>query len=88
MPNLVENYHVGLRPMLATLNQQVAPCDLVWMTNTDATYIYYLFFSLYPPQRFPGKFAALEQGGMLRLAQIEQIRRLEHSADFVGFITV
>ncbi len=45
-------YAVGLRPMLDRAKREATACDSIWLPETNETYMYYLFFSKYPPAQF------------------------------------
>ena len=47
-------YNIGLEPVLQAVNAQATDCDAIWVDErgTSQAYIYYLFFSKYPPKKF------------------------------------
>lgn len=51
---LARPYNLGLRPVLQAVIAQATDCDPIWVDNrgTSQAYIYYLFFSQYPPEKF------------------------------------
>ena len=47
-------YNVGYEAILQTVLSQASDCDAIWIDQAGTTqaYIYYLFFSKYPPKKF------------------------------------
>ena len=44
--------NIGLAPVSRAALQRLQPCDSVWMKALNQTYMYFLFTSQYPPQRY------------------------------------
>lgn len=61
-------YNIGLEPTLKKLGEITTPCDKIWMSETNETYIYYLFLTRYPPNLFqntPKEKLATKNGFLL-----------------------
>jgi hypothetical protein len=45
-------YNFGLGPALDVVTRSAGPCDSLWVDNDNQPYIYYLFMTQYPSERF------------------------------------